>query len=70
MVSVKLYVPRMLTTTEREAWSTATKYVCVSNESLVAISFTSLGSTPVRLLMHHFRRSSLLRHKTESQVLS
>lgn len=60
IVSVKLYVPRMLTTTERETWSTATKYVCVSKESLMVISFTSSGSMRVRLLTHHFRTSSAL----------
>lgn len=60
MVSLKLYVPRMLTTTERETWSTATKYVRVSNESLVASSFTSSGSIFVRLLTSHFRTYSVL----------
>lgn len=59
-MSVKLYVPRMLITTERETWSTATKYVRVSKESLMASSLTSSGSMRVRLLTHHFLTSSVL----------
>ncbi len=60
MVSEKLYVPRMLTMTERDAWSTATKYVRVSGELLITSSLMSSGLILVRLPTNHFRMKSEL----------